>query len=114
MIMNDSADRDERLIAATLASGLLANSSKETDLARPEHLSSRGGDLLRMSGCTPRRAGAARGMNALQQCRAEAQKCIEESTKAPHPALRAHWLALAEQWVNTAEYLFQLRNDRRS
>ena len=30
MMMNDSADRDERLIAATLSSGLLANSSKET------------------------------------------------------------------------------------
>lgn len=28
--MDDSADADERLIAATLASGLLANASKET------------------------------------------------------------------------------------
>jgi hypothetical protein len=28
--MDDSADCDERLIAATLASGLLANASKET------------------------------------------------------------------------------------
>jgi hypothetical protein len=28
--MDDSADSDERLIAATLASGLLANASKET------------------------------------------------------------------------------------
>jgi hypothetical protein len=30
MAMGDSADADERLIAATLASGLLSNASKET------------------------------------------------------------------------------------
>jgi hypothetical protein len=30
MVMDDNADTDERLIAATLASGLLANASKET------------------------------------------------------------------------------------
>lgn len=36
--MNDSADRGERLIAATLASGLLANSSKKTTSRAQEHL----------------------------------------------------------------------------
>ena len=109
--MDDGADTDGRLIAATLASERL----QKDDQARPRNTGLGGGsDLFRMSGCAAYCAGETREVNAVQECRRQAEKCIEESTKAPHPALRAHWLALAEQWGNTAERLFKIESERRS
>jgi len=87
--VNDSAHRDERLIAATLASGLLANSSKETT-SRAQGTPAQAAvtiyfeclDALRV-------AQEKRAMRTLSKnAGGRRRKCIEVSTKAPH---LAHW-----------------------